>query len=444
VGGVPDRFRRAEPIASCALEQDATVTEEEALPRPSAAWAVVLVLGGSMLGPLGASGRVLGAQVGVAALALTALFVILRHRSIHVDLAVLLWLGLVGVALWQSHRLGAAGGGVGVFVPLAVAAASVPQFGRGGRHTTEWVIAAMAAVGVILTVWMTVRLVPALLSPDVTFYHVKGAASLPIGGGNFLAALLVVALLMTLELDPAARWRMPVLAVLAMGTALTFSRAGWLSLLIVLVARWWMLRRDSTQPPSTGRRRWAWVGVVVAAAVVLLVATSLTETTGLPRAEQLLHPAAASRITIWRIGLSALDHAGLTGYGLYGFAPIAFAHGAVETHPHNFFLAGFGMFGLVGGLFYAAWWGVGLWRTLRGPDARLLGLPLLALFLHAQLDAWTFHLPFDLTAVLLVGLAVIRSGDRGVVTIRARRSDAVSSHPVEEVDVADRGRGGPR
>jgi hypothetical protein len=373
----------------------------------SAPWAIVLVLGGSLAGPLGASGRVLGAQLGAAAAAGLAAYIVVRTRRFALDPMALLWLGLAGVAMWQTVQDPAVGGGLGMFLPLAAVAIAVPQFDRGDAATTRGLVAAMAAVGLVLTIWMTVRLVPALLSPDLTFYRVKGAAELPIGGGNFIAALLVVALLMTIELPLTVRWRTPVAAILAMGTALTFSRAGWLSLLVVLGVRWWLLRRERPAGAFQGSRRhlWAWATIVLAFVGVLLLATTLTETTGLPRFEQLASPAAASRVTIWRIGVRALEHAGLTGYGLYGFAPIAAAHGAVETHPHNLFLAGFGMFGILGGLLYTTWWGLGLWRTLRGPEARLLGLPLLALFLHAQLDAWTFHLPFDLTAVLLVGFA---------------------------------------
>jgi O-antigen ligase len=173
--------------------------------------------------------------------------------------------------------------------------------------------------------------------------------------------------------------------------------------------------------------------VVLAVVVTLTGALALTETAGRSRVEQLVTPAVGSRLTIWEAGADALGEAGLTGYGLYGFTPYAEAAGRVENHPHNLELAGFGMFGLIGGALYLGWWLAALWRTLRGPDAMTIGLPLLALFLHAQLDAWTFHLPFDLTAVLLVGLAVAREPGWGVVTLgpgaAARRVQAGGSAP---------------
>jgi O-antigen ligase len=363
-----------------------------------------------------------------------------RRRAVRLDLLVLALLGLAAVAAWQAARLGDAGGGIGLFVPLAVVALALPQLDRPVRDDgTDPAVVVVVAAGVVVAVWTAALVVPALLEPDQRLYLVKAAADLPIGASNFLGALLATTLVAALAL-PRSRWRTSALVVLGIGLVLTLSRAAWLSIVAVLVLRWllhrWDRRREATRPAG-GRRRLATLVAPLAVVAAMVGIFALTESSGTTRLEQLTSPATESRLEIWRAGADALSDAGLTGYGLYGFPEYARAADAVETHPHNLELAAFGMFGLLGGLLYVGWWVGGLVRTLGGPDRDALGLPLLVLFLHAQVDAWSFHLPFEALAVILVGLAATRSGTPalGVVELssagtRAGQSSSRRNLPV--------------
>lgn len=371
-------------------------------------WPVAIAVLGLMTGPLSLLGfPSVPGQVGAVVVVLAAAVHGHGRGLLQVDPTSLLLLVPAAVAVLQPERLGDTIGGVGVFVPLALVAAFLPTFGRPHRPLV-W---PFAILGVVLAMWMAVLVVPAILDPTLGFYGVKGAASLPIGGGNFIGVVLLVALLFLLD-QPRARWRTAGIGVLVVGLALALSRAAWLTAVVVLVARAVVARAraqaGSAEQRGRRTRRLVALGVVVMAAAALVMLLAITG--GGDRLAAIVRPATGARLTIWQAGIEALGDNPLLGYGLYGFEAVAATVGRPENHPHNLELAAFGMFGLVGGVAYLAWWVLAL-RTAFGrrdgadrPLPSALSWAILALFLHAQLDAWSFHLPFEMLAVVLVAL----------------------------------------
>ena len=94
-------------------------------------------------------------------------------------------------------------------------------------------------------------------------------------------------------------------------------------------------------------------------------------------------------------------------------------------HAHNLVLESLATTGIVGTLAYLAYWGGAAVRVLRLDDVTMrwrLGLPLLALFLHAQIDSLNYLLVFEVVLATLIGVAACQPDARFVRTWRIPRA----------------------
>ena len=360
-------------------------------------WSLTLSLGGRSI-------ALPAPQLGVLVVAGGAAVLVVLRGRLQWDWLVVAYVALAIVPIVQARVLDvAAAGGTGVFTTVGLLLVAFHQYDVPDEPRSSRAVIAFATFGVVLACWMAVQWIAAVDDPG-RFYDLKRSVSLPIGPGNFVAAALLVPILLVLG-EPAERsWRVPALVVLLGGFAITLSRAGWLTLTAVLLVRSWLGRRDQRAPWSTRQRLALGGGLALILGIYLFVGSTPGD-----RLSTLVRPAVGPRLTIWGAAWDAFWADPVAGFGLHGFAPISAAVGRFETHPHSMVLTGFGMLGAVGGVLYVGTWVIALRRTWMGPGRATVGLATLAIFLHAQVGAWSLYLVFELLMVMLVVLGTSRA-----------------------------------
>lgn len=398
---------------------------------PVAVIAVAVVSGGALEFPVGT--RTMGintAQLAVAMVAVAGAWQAWRARTVRIDLLGLTMVALVAVPVLQGLRDGTGpmgGGGIGRFVTIGILLAALPQFhpdpprpagatsaGLGLRPWWQRWDIPFGLMGVALALLVLVRVVPAMLDPELDFYALKDVVRLPLGNHNYVAAILTSALAVALARPLAhRRWWLAAAGITALGLAATLSRGGWLvaGILLVVLA---VLRRD--------RATLVVVGVLAGAAVVLLAAIG---TVGGPdRLADLLRPATGARTDLWAASWRLFLDAPLLGIGVARFPDLVpeavWAGRQPYQHAHNLVLETLSTTGIVGTVAYLAYWAGAAVRVLRLDDVTMrwrLGLPLLGLFLHAQIDSLNYLLVYEVVVATLVGVAACQPRAWGVAEV---------------------------
>lgn len=393
---------------------------------PVAVVAVAVVSGGALEFAVG--DRLVGvntAQVAAVVVAVAAGRRAWRARVVRVDLLGLAMAVLVAVPVLQGLRDATspmAAGGVGRFLTVGVLLAALPQFAPdppdgavGARPPWQRWDAPLGVMGVALALLVLARVVPAMFDPTLAFYELKDVVRLPLGNHNYVAAILTSALAVALARPLARRpWWLAAAGVTALGLAATLSRGGWLvaGLLLVVLA---VVRRD--------RATVVVVGALVGLALVLLAVIAVAG--GPDRLGGLLRPATTARTDLWAASWRLFLDAPVLGVGVARFPEVVpeavWVGRQPYLHAHNLVLETLSTTGIVGTLAYLGYWaGAGV-RVLRLDDPGVrwrVGLPLVGLFLHAQLDSLNYLLVYEVVVATLVGVAACQPGARGVRTWR--------------------------
>ncbi len=415
---------------------------------PVAVVAVAVVTGGALEFEVG--GRLLGintAQLAALVVALAGAWQAWRRGRVRIDLLGLAMAVLVAVPILQALRDGTsplAAGGIGRFVTVGLLLAALPQFasivrrapsrrtaatghaqrpvrppGRPGPWRPDWRAwdTPLVLMGVALAVLVLWHVLPALGDPDLGFYELKDVVRLPLGNHNYVASILAATLALAVARPWRPSWWMAAAVVIGLGLGATLSRGGWLVAGIVLVVLA-VVRRDRVTVTVVG----ALAGLGVLAVGALLVSAPQGRGLG-----EVLSPATGARTELWAAAWDMFRSQPLLGVGVTRFPDLLPAAITADRlpyqHAHNLVLESLATTGIVGTLAYLAYWAGAAVRVLRLDDASMrwrLGLPLLALFLHAQIDSLNYLLVFEVVLATLIGVAACQPGARFVHTWRIR------------------------
>lgn len=303
----------------------------------------------------------------------------LHWRNPYTWPALLLLLAATISVVVAPDRRAAAGLWKAYFVEPILAFVVVAGLAERRRHA-RWLLAGLAAAGLIVAGANLGRAVPALAAgtfdtttPPVAIYNSANAVPL------YLVPLDAVAMALLLYSDQ--RWERVAagafLAITALAVALSFSRAGWVALAIVA------LFVGFFHP----RRKWILGGVVLLGLASLAV----------PRVRRRIlvefdlsspHNTFTSRLSLWRSTLNLLRHHPLFGSGLASFkqAVDPFRDPAYQEkliYPHNIVLNFWVETGLAGLAAFAWLLALAVAQGRRalalGPWPRALGVGLLGL-----------------------------------------------------------------
>lgn len=333
-----------------------------------------------------------------------------RRRLVRVDLVAVPIVALVGYTVLQG-LVGGVGplgtGGFGRFATVLLLLLALPQFEEGPPARPSWVPTwdvPVVLMGVVIAVMAMARVIPAMGDPGLGFYDLKDVVQLPLGNHNYVAAILVAALAVVLVRPLGRTWWSLAAAVIGLGLVVTLSRGGWLAagvVLVVLAAT----RRDRATVMTVGG-----LGVV---ALVLLGAVVLAGGGDTGRLAGVFSPATQARMDLWGASWEAFVANPVLGVGVDRLPEWMTEVREPYVHAHNLVLHALAVTGVLGTLVYLAYWGMVAARAVRLPtlDDRLrVGLPLLALFVHAQIDSLSYFLVYEVVVALLVGVAAARPG----------------------------------
>lgn len=407
------------------------------LALPVAVIAVAIVSGGAIEFPAG--GRTVGintAQLATLVVAALAARQVWRTRIVRVDLLGLAMAVLVAVPVLQGLRDGTGltgGGGIGRFLTIGILLAALPQFRPdppapdGLPDPRPWWQrwdTPLGLMGVALALLVLGKVLPALGDPDLAFYELKDVVRLPLGNHNYVAAILTSALAVAIARPLARRWGwLAVAGITALGLAATLSRGGWLvaGVLLVVLA---VVRRD--------RATVLLVGALTGLAALLLAVVAVAG--GPDRVQALLSPAVGARTSLWAASWRLFLDAPLLGVGVARFPEVVpeavWAGRQPYQHAHNLVLEALATTGVVGTLASLAYWAGAAVRVLRLGDVTMrwrLGLPLLGLFLHAQIDSLNYLLIYEVVVATLIGIAACQPDAWGVRDIRLPGGSRASS-----------------
>lgn len=310
---------------------------------------------------------------------------------------------------------------------------------------------ALAAFGVVLSVWIGVLLVGGMLDSDRTsFYAIKKAIVIPLGASNFLAAFALVAAMVTGALAVSRRRWLPALTVCALGLVATLSRGALASGVVAValatvlarvgrpaaarvvagtaaVAMVWavlvgaviapraapseMIDPGRAQAPAVSRQQAAGAGATdpVAAGIGTPAASGLVAAG--ERLPPVLRGEFRGRLILYATAWNAFTDQPVLGLGLNRLVTVTAPTGEPHPNAHNLFLHALATTGLLGTAAYLMLWVILALRLLRLPTgAGRLGLlaATAALFLHAQIEALAFTRPVE--ALLAVMLALGGAG----------------------------------
>jgi O-antigen ligase len=354
-------------------------------------------------------------QVAVAAVAVGGALAAWHHRRFRIDPVLLPYAVLAAIPIVQALVHGgspASWGGIGRFATVFVLLVALPQYRRGADAFANWDLP-ITWLGGAIGIWTLVKVIPALTQPALEFYEVKDYVRLPLGNHNYVGAVLVTTLTVMLAVGRTT-WPIRVATVFAgIGLAFTLSRGAWLAFALVLVALL-MHRRD--------RRTAVTLGLLTLGAVLLATLLILLGEDSAERLRGLLSPATADRIELWRAAVDAFVANPWLGVGIDRVPEWMGATKQLYDHAHNLVLEALMTTGVVGAGAYLTYWAMAGWRAWRLPTTALrmgLGLPLMALFVHAQVDTLSYLLVYEVLVAMFVGIAATYDGT--LPTIRLAR-----------------------
>ncbi len=399
---------------------------------PVALVALAVVSGGVIEFEVG--GDTIGAntaQLAALAIAVLASVRVWRRRQLRVDVLVLVIAALALVPMAQGLVRGEgplSTGGVGRLVTVAVLLVALPQFSasplRWRGSTVRWDVP-LIAMGVALALMTLWKVIPALTDPTLGFYDLKDVVQLPLGNHNYVAAILGASLAITLVRPLGRTWWTVAAAVIALGLVLTLSRGSWVAAAVVLVVLAATRRDRATVATVAG------LGTVALALLVVVVVAGGGST---DRLTGVLSPATAARMELWGASWQAFVAHPVLGVGMDRLPEWMTEVRQPYVHAHNLVLQSLSTTGVVGALIYLTYWaGAGLRAFgLPGLESRLLvGLPLLALFVHAQIDSLSYFLVFEVVVATLLGVAAAHPGAALVREVRLPGATPTHGSPGE-------------
>lgn len=358
------------------------------------------------------------AQIAVLLIAVLAVVRVVDTRRFRFDALTGAFAVLIALPVLQALRDGSTildVGGAGRFVTVALLLLAMPQFARTDAETAAlaqpdadqhaWDVA-VVGMGVALGTWTLVKVVPTL-NDQLGFYELKDAVSLPLGNHNYVAAMLVSALAITLIRRPGRDWLGLAVAVITLGLAVTLSRGGWLSAVAILAVLA-VVRRD---------RGTARIALVLGVLMAVLLGVVVVAGGSSDRLTALFSPATSSRIELWAASWDAFLEQPLLGVGITRFPEYMTEVRQPYQHAHSMVLESLAATGIVGAIAYLGYWAAIARRVLTLADRRLrlvIGLPLLGLFLHAQVDTLNYLLVYEVVVATLVGVAATQPDARFV------------------------------
>ena len=414
---------------------------------PVAVVAVAVVSGGALEFEVG--GRLLGintAQLAALVVAVAGARAAWRRGRVRVDLLGLAMVALVAVPVLQALRDGTsplAAGGIGRFVTVGLLLAGMSQFssdvadrdaategagvlpraqrpldGTGlGIDWRAW-DTPLVLMGVVLAGMVLARVLPALGDPDLGFYELKDVVQLPLGNHNYVAAILAATLALAVARPWRPTWWMGAAGIIGLGLLTTLSRGGWLVAGIVLVVLA-ALRRDRVTVAVVGAL--AVLGALAVGALVWIRPEGRA-------LGEVLSPATGARTQLWSAAWDMWRSQPLLGVGVTRFPELLpetiTADRLPYQHAHNLVLESLATTGVVGAIVYVGYWAGAVVRVLRLDDVTMrwrLGLPMLALFLHAQIDSLNYLLVYEVVLATLIGVAACQPGAFAVRELRLRR-----------------------
>jgi putative inorganic carbon (HCO3(-)) transporter len=303
----------------------------------------------------------------------------LPWRNPYTAAALLLLLAATISVVVAPDRRAAAGLWKAYFVEPILAFVVIGALARRREHA-RWLLGGLGVAGLIVAAANLSRAVPALadgsfntVTPPVAIYNSANAVPLYLVPLDAVAAALLLYSDRAFERLAAAAF----LAVTGAAVALSFSRAGWVTLAVVLVFVAFFHRR----------RYWVLGGVAVVALASIAV----------PRVRRRVlvefdfsspDNSVTKRFALWRSTLNLLRHDPIFGSGLSGFKSALEpyrdpAYGESLIYPHNIVLNFWVETGLLGLVAFAWVLGVAVLQARRalglGPWPRALSVGLLGL-----------------------------------------------------------------
>lgn len=372
-----------------------------------------------------------------------------RRRRVRVDLALLAYGGVLAVLAVQALALPGALdilGGSSRFASAALILFGLSQLvpgqdrAAGGEGPASGLLpwrwtTAVGLFGVVLAVWAALLLAGGLLDPARTsFYDVKKAVVMPLGASNFLAAFALVSAAVTGARARVDRRFLPVAGVCVLGVLATLSRGAVLAAGGALAVAPLLGRADRWVAARAlgGLAALAVAGGVVLGAVVaprFLDASGPPPQAAAPGGEApggsggqgdpapspggLVGGEVEGRMTLYAASWEAFRDRPLLGVGLNRLVTVTAPAGEPHPNAHNMVLHLLATTGLAGALAYGAVWATLLLRVVRlpaGPGRSGLLLGLLALLLHAQIEALATTRPVEALLATLVALAGAGAG----------------------------------
>lgn len=374
-----------------------------------------------------------------------------RRRAVRFDAALLAYGGLLVVLAVQAvvrPDIAEIVGGSSRFVTALLLLFGLSQFVVGEEPWTErwrWPTA-FSAFGAVLAVTVLGSLVLALGDPDlVTFYDVKKAVVVPLGGSNYLAAFLLVAGLVGLVHAFDRRVGIVLPALTLIGLIATMSRAAIGAAILVLIGvvvvrrqRQFLVRVVA----AVGGAIAVFVVVAVTAASlagdggVELAIPDLSRPADAPAAEGESTPddrapalterfegaisvvAAGGRRQLFAASWDAFVDHPLIGIGVNQLEEYSGRGGhPPHVNAHNLVLHALATTGLLGTVAYLALWAIlllRLWRLPSGTAKTALLAGVLALLLHAQVEALSHTRAVEALLVVILVIAGSAPGAFGV------------------------------
>jgi putative inorganic carbon (hco3(-)) transporter len=332
----------------------------------------------------------------------------LPWRNPYTAAALLLLLAATISVAVAPDRRAAAGLWKAYFVEPILAFVVIAALARRREHA-RWLLGGLGVAGLIVAAANLGRALPALadgtfntVTPPVAIYNTANAVPLYLVPLDAMAAALLLYSERAWERLAAAAF----LAVTSTAVALSFSRAGWITLAVVLVFVAFFHRR----------RGWALVGV----AVVALASMAVPRVRSRVLVEfDLSSPdnSVTKRFALWRSTLNLLRHEPVFGSGLSGFKSALEpyrdpAYGESLIYPHNIVLNFWVETGLLGLAAFAWLLGIAVVQARRalalGPWQRALGVGLLgvvvAFVVHGLADVPYFKNDQALAFWALLGI----------------------------------------
>lgn len=378
---------------------------------PVALVALAVATGGVLEFPVG--GETVGVNTTQSATLLVAAMAALRAlrlRRLRVDLVAVPVAVFVAYVIVQGIGAGVGPfgtGGFGRFATVLLLLLALPQFEVGPPTRVpalpRWDVP-VVLMGVVIAVMALVKVVPAMGDPDLGFYDLKDVIQLPLGNHNYVAAILVASLAVVLVRPLGRTWWTAAAGVIGLGLVVTLSRGGWLAagvVLVVLAAT----RRDRATVRTVGG-----LGLLALALLVVVVFAGGGAT---GRLAGVFSPATNARMELWGASWDAFVANPVLGVGIDRLPDWMTAVRQPYVHAHNLVLHGLATTGVVGTAIYLAYWAMVATRVVGLPalDQRLrVGLPLLALFVHAQIDSLSHFLVYEVVVAVLVGVAAAHPG----------------------------------